>query len=277
MSARTIKGSTELGAKIRARRNELGMTIEEAAAKANVGTKTWSRYESGESIRSDKILSVCKTLNWNRPPEQGEEDILPEFKIEDYKRRDVWPKGLANAFGDAAALSFVIGSDILLDNIEQDLDALSHRPKGTHIGELDFSCLEDSLPPQFLPQYDYDFLYYFRYVVMLYRLQASNGNCFSAHTVMEELALYMIMEESRFLMEAILPKLKLKKKYSYIDWDEWPFEIFEDSDVEMCLYSEYEYLTEDHCYHFKHWRTKQFWCSPSTEEEERPESSEEYR
>ena len=275
MSARIVKGSAQLGAEIRARRNELGLTIEEAAAKAGVGTKTWSRYESGESIRRDKVVSVCKALNWSRLPEQGAEDMLPEFKIEDYKKRDIWPKGLANAFGDAAALSFVIGSDILLDNIEQDLGALSSKPKGTHIGELDFSCLEHSLPPQFLPEYDYDFLYYFRYIVMLYRLQASNGHCFSAHTVMEELALYIIIEESRFLMETVLPKLKVKKKYSYMDWDEWPFEIFGDSDVEMCLYSEYEYLTEDHCYHFKHWRMEQFWLPSSPEEDGDAEESEE--
>lgn len=47
MSARIIKGSAELGRKIRSRRNELGLTIEDAASKAGVGTKTWSRYESG--------------------------------------------------------------------------------------------------------------------------------------------------------------------------------------------------------------------------------------
>ena len=49
-----------------------------------------------------------------------------------------------------------------LDNIEQDLESLSHKARGTHIGELDDSWLKDSLPPQFLPLYDYDFLYYFR-------------------------------------------------------------------------------------------------------------------
>lgn len=266
MSARIIKGSAELGAEIRARRNELGLTIEEAAAKADVGTKTWSRYESGESIRRDKVISICKALNWKCLPGHEEEDGLPEFNIEEYKKQNTWPKGLANAFGDAAALSFVIGSDILLDNIEQDLDTLSRKPRGTHIGELDCSWLENSLPPQFLPQYDYDFLYYFRYIVTLYRLQASSGKCFSAHTVMEELALYMIMEESRFLMETMLPKLKLKKKYSYVDWNEWPFEIFGDSDIVMYLYSNHEYLSEEHCYHFKHWRTEQFWCSSSPEE-----------
>lgn len=74
MSARIIKGSAELGRKIRSRRNELGLTIEDAASKAGVGTKTWSRYESGESIRRDKILHICKTLNWRALPVQEETD-----------------------------------------------------------------------------------------------------------------------------------------------------------------------------------------------------------
>ena len=48
MSTKILKGSIELGNKIRGRRNELSLTIEEAAKKAGVGTKTWSRYELGE-------------------------------------------------------------------------------------------------------------------------------------------------------------------------------------------------------------------------------------
>ena len=63
MSQRTVKGSGELGNKIRQRRNELGLTIEEAAAKAGVGVKTWCRYEAGESIRQDKYLSLIHILS----------------------------------------------------------------------------------------------------------------------------------------------------------------------------------------------------------------------
>ncbi len=38
------------------------MTIVEAASRAGVGTKTWYRYESGASIRSDKVKGICKAL-----------------------------------------------------------------------------------------------------------------------------------------------------------------------------------------------------------------------
>lgn len=63
MTQKTIQGNADLAKQIRLRRSELGLTIEEAASRAGVGTKTWCRYEAGESIRSDKCKGVCKALN----------------------------------------------------------------------------------------------------------------------------------------------------------------------------------------------------------------------
>ena len=54
MAQKTIQGSKTLASQIKSRRNELGLTIEESASRAGVGTKTWCRYEAGESIRKDK-------------------------------------------------------------------------------------------------------------------------------------------------------------------------------------------------------------------------------
>ena len=64
MATKSIQGNTDIAKKIKMRRNELGLTIEEAAKRAGVGTKTWCRYEAGESIRQDKYKGVCKALNW---------------------------------------------------------------------------------------------------------------------------------------------------------------------------------------------------------------------
>lgn len=258
MSAKIFKGSPELGSKIKQRRNELGFTIEEAAAKAGVGTKTWSRYESGESIRYDKTMHVCKALNWNTLPTQ--EKIPLKFDINKYKCNKAWSQALADTQGEIAAISFVIGSEVLLDNIQQDLDTLSQRPKGTHIGELDISWLKDSLPPQFLMCYDYDFLYYLRSIVIRYRNQAPSKDCFIAHTILEEITLYMIMEESEFLIESILLNLPPEENTLYYDWSNWPFELFGDMDVVTFLYSDF-YLTKEHPYHFEHWKDNQFYCT----------------
>lgn len=259
MGAKIIKSSTELGSKIRLRRNELGYTIEEAASKAGVGTKTWSRYEAGESIRHDKISGICKTLNWHALPDLEESDP-DEVNIDNYRHCDTWSQALADNFGEAAAISFVIGSDILLDNIKQDLEALSCKPKGTHIGELELSWLEGSLPPQFMMRYDYDFLYYLKNTLVRYRVQAANKELFLAHSVIDELTLYLIMEESRFLMEGLLPHLQQTDESACYSWDSWAFDLFDDMDIVTFLYSDF-YLEKDHPYHFDHWKEPQFYCT----------------
>jgi len=51
MAQKTVKGNSDIAKQIRDRRIQLKLTIEEAASKAGVGTKTWSRYEAGETIR----------------------------------------------------------------------------------------------------------------------------------------------------------------------------------------------------------------------------------
>ena len=43
MAQKTIRGNEALAKQIKNRRNELGLTIEEAAARAGVGTKTWCK------------------------------------------------------------------------------------------------------------------------------------------------------------------------------------------------------------------------------------------
>ena len=58
MGQKSIKGSPELAEAIKRRRHELNLTIEEAASKAEIGTKTWCRYEAGESIRVDKYKGI---------------------------------------------------------------------------------------------------------------------------------------------------------------------------------------------------------------------------
>lgn len=253
MSLQSLKGSPELAISIKQRRNELGLTIEEAAAKAGVGTKTWSRYESGGSIRKDKCKGISKALNWHSFPDQGktdaEEDVI---NLDDYKRHEAWSRYLEKTFGKSAAASFAIGSDILLDNIQQDMESLSSMPKGSHIGELSVSWLEGSLPDQFLMQYDYEFLYALRCAVTRFRTIAHAGNSLIAHSVLEELTLYLIVDESRFLMESAIPD------ENDDTWDGWIYDIFDDMDIVTCLYSDM-YLSNDHVYHFDHWLESQFY------------------
>ncbi|MCL1976246.1 MAG: helix-turn-helix domain-containing protein [Firmicutes bacterium] len=259
----TIKGSLELAKSIKNRRKELNLTIVEAASKAGVGTKTWSRYESGESIRSDKIRGVCKVLNWSGLPEKEDMGIKIDFGT--YKNNECWSPYLMKTFGKYVAASFVIGIEILIDEIDEDMEALSSMPQGSHIGEIEASMLEPLLPTQFLMKYDYDFLYALRNTVLKFRMRAPHADPMVAHSVIEELVLYLIVEESRFLMENMEHEINGENDtYEYANWDGWIFDIFDDMDIVTFLYSDW-LLVQDETYHFSHWFEEQFYCACSSD------------
>ena len=62
LKERKVK-SENVGLKIKARREELGMSILQAAKKAHVCRATWERYEKGLPVRSDKYEKVCYALD----------------------------------------------------------------------------------------------------------------------------------------------------------------------------------------------------------------------
>ena len=248
MGQRTITGSLELATAIRSRRHELNLTIEDAAAKAGVGTKSWSRYESGGSIRKDKYRGICKALNWNT---FLSEDSNGAITVKECRRQKAWSTYLADNFGDAAAMSFAVGSELLLDALSEDMNALASLPAGTHVGQLGDSWLELLLPPQFLMRYDYDFLYALQATVNRLCHIAGAGTQLIAHNVLDELAIHLISELSHALVEA--SDLELDD-----NWDEWIYTLLGDNDLDICLYSR-DYLGHDHQYHFDHWLENQFY------------------
>ncbi len=258
MSLNVIQGTARLAENIRSRRQELGLTIEEAASRAGVGTKTWCRYEAGESIRQDKAKGICRALNWRTMP--GEENA-GRFDLERYRHHKAWSAYLCDRFGEAAAISFVIGSDILLDHISEDMNELSRMPAGTHIGQIPVSMLQGDLPQQFLMRYDYEFLYQLKASVKDLRAiahAAHRTGAFLAHTVMQEMLLYLIVEESRFLMESMQQEMEEHEVSGLDVWDEWAFDLFDDMDVVTYLYSGM-YLAPDDTHHFEHWVDEQFY------------------
>ena len=80
MNQHTIHGSEALAKQIKFRQNELGLTIEEAASRTDVGTKTWSRYKAGESIRKDKCKGICRALNRHTLPGRKKRIMVSPFK-----------------------------------------------------------------------------------------------------------------------------------------------------------------------------------------------------
>lgn len=252
MAQKTIKGNDILAKQIRQRRYELGLTIEEAASRAGVGTKTWFRYETGGSIRADKCKGICKALNWhNLPGLNSENDAV--FSTAEYINHEAWSPFLDENFGSEAAFAFAAGSDILMDHIYEDMLELSSMPKGTHIGQLDISWLKDGLPEQFLMYYDYGFLYRMKCCLKRLRDCAGHGATMVAHTVLEELIFYLCNKEASVLLELS------GKKARDIESEIWVYDLLGDMDIISCLYSDI-YLEKEHTYHFSRWTEEQFYC-----------------
>ena len=59
-----------------------------------------------------------------------EKENIERFSIEEYKKHGAWSEFLEKAFSETAALSFAVGSDILLDHIQEDMNRLSSMPAG---------------------------------------------------------------------------------------------------------------------------------------------------
>ena len=259
MAQRSIQGDQELGRKIKHRRNELNLTIEEAASRAGVGTKTWSRYEAGESIRRDKCKGICKALNWRDFPD-GKSDAEKKSLIEEYRDHEAWSQFVADNYGPGAAMAFAIGSDILLDYINQDQSDLASMPSGSHIGQLNTSFISGELPPQFLMRYDYEFLYNMKCVLLKLRRQAKHGMPIIAHSILEELIIYLCNEEAQAFIEIGAGADELIDNEHLNNSKDWVFDMFDDMDIITFLYSNV-YLTEDHPFHFEYWSDQQFYMN----------------
>jgi len=255
MPPRTRSGNIALATALRERRLTLGLSIEEAASRAGVTQKTWSRYETGASIRTDKVRGICKALGWTKLPETqegGGDDFDEPFSGVD-EDHEAWSTTLAVQFGKTCAIVFAFGSDLLIDEITEDMTELSQEPRGTHVGQLSPSMLSVELPPQFIPRYDYEFLYSLRSTVNMLRLRFARG-ILLAGSVIEELALYLIMQYAELLGDTYPTSFD-----DTDEWTEWVGSILGDLDLEYFLFNSSHAVTPEEGYHFDNWWKAQFW------------------
>jgi len=259
MPPKTIESNRKIGEIIKKRRNELNLTIEEAASKSGIGTKTWSRYESGTSIRTDKVRGLCKALKWKTIPETNETSTIINVDFDEYRKSKTWSPFLEEHFGKYVALSFVNGSAWLLDEINEDLAALSKMPRGSHIGEIPSSLISSIMPEQFLVRYDYEFMFILRQKLLWFREIAPLGKQIIAHSVLDELVLYLIEEESLALMEELEINSDIDTEDDYTYWRGWAFDIFDDMDIVTYLYDDLSVLPSSDSYHFDNWLKQQFY------------------
>jgi len=231
------------------------LTIDEAAKRGGIGTKSWGQYEVGASIREDKARGICRALGWKRLPTDNNEEVTLNVGISIDESHEAWSAALAEQFGPACARLFATGSDILLDEIADDLEGLAGMPAKTHLGQLDSSWLQGSLPAQFVPKYDYELVYGLQAAVSTLRSRFNKGASV-AETVLEEIALYLIFQKAEELND-----LEMVEFNEASDWRDWLGDILGDLDVEWLLFDSGWELTDRIAYHFDHWREPQFWSS----------------
>lgn len=184
---RAVGGERNL---IRSRREALGLTIEQAAEKAGVGSRTWSRYEAGAPIAEDKVSGVCKALGWEWLM-SATDDVQPKSSYDHRKNRDGWSSDVAERFGDNCAASLAIGFQNLLWRVKADIKLLKSQPKGTHIGQLRASMTADILPEQFLMNYDYEFILGLKADVVRVMNYAEGTRSFHAYSAIDAIIVYM--------------------------------------------------------------------------------------
>ena len=128
-------------------------------------------------------------------------------------------------------------------------------PAGIHLGQV-ISSLSGILPPQFLTSYDYNFLWQMRCELINMRKRAGVGASLEAHSVLEELIIYLCCDETVGYIESMDANVIFDRKVEKVN-DDWIYDLFDDSDIITFLYSDI-WLPEDHTYHFSHWGEKEF-------------------
>jgi hypothetical protein len=193
-------------------------------------------------------------------------DVHHPFKFRYIKSSIAWSERIAAVYGKRAAGNFVLGSTLLLKDVNQALQTLASMPKGTHIGMS--SCpFKEMLPPQFLMEYNYEFIYGFKCVLLKIRQDAHTGRPLFAQTILEELVYSLIFIYHRDFIAAYDMDAEV---YSFepdfqeeTDPDDWYFDLLLDKDLLEVLY-DYHQIPYEHAYHFENWNIVRYEGRPSS-------------
>lgn len=195
-----------------------------------------------------------------RQQQEEEKDELLKCIEECGPDHEAWSAYLEDICGRDAAIAFALGSDWALDHAEEDLECMAHMPRGTHIGELDISYLDGSLPAQFRTRYDYDFLYLLVDRIRGLRKMAKSNKGIVCHTVLEEIALHVICEYAGVIFE-----LADYQPDTVADPVETFAAIAGDLDIDMWLFCRDSLVVPGDNYYFDCWNEPQFFLEPPIE------------
>lgn len=89
-------------------------------------------------------------------------------------------------------------------------------------------------------------------VLVQLRNRAGTGSTLTAHTVMEELLIYLCNIEAKAYAEICGSEEILDEAEEFDYYDDWVFELFGDMDIVTFLYSDWNLDVESE-YHFDNW------------------------
>jgi hypothetical protein len=183
-------------------------------------------------------------------------DFHYDLDFDELREDETWSSFLEEEFGDLSAASFAIGSDLLMDAIKDDMKQLSSMPPKSNLEQLEFSSLSYMLPEQFMKEYDCDFLSELLKTLQYFREEAHKGNEIITRSVIEELTLFLVVEESRVMIDDYIDSPAYNDEYEDdFPYTEWIYEIFDDMDIITWLYSDMK-VDKNNIYHFDHWLEK---------------------
>lgn len=244
--------SQELKQVVITKRQHLAMNTEEASRRVGIAPKTWSEYEEDGRLPIHMIPRMCKAIGIQSLPSLSDTELhLPSQ--DNIRLRDLysWSPYIAKTLGKKAALSYAIGSTILISDIDLALQELKELPRRTHIAELDSSLLSSVLPRQFAMEYDYEFLFALRARLLYIVRELHSRDSFSVHTVLDELILHFILQLSTPIIACWNPAEPTELDE---DWNVWKASLCnDDDDLESFLYTEWMWLSAERTYHFSHW------------------------
>lgn len=193
-------------------------------------------------------------------PEVARKEIRKD--IREAKKEGKWPYEIAKRYGIPAAYALLIGLELLEDEAKESYDELEN---GTAPEETSLAIM---LPKVFSGRYDNSF-----YKTMLEHIEAireiiRDQAPFLMHSVLDELIIYLAIDEAEMYFELCPLTLEALSDYAKAaDWYSWVADHFEDDDTVLCLYTFPQIaLCEESQFAFEHWTDNIFWMGTKDSE-----------
>lgn len=205
-----------------------------------------------------------------------------EEKKEDlasYKKEPEWSDAMDEYYGHQAAVSFVIGAQMLGDELNTAIRELEGKSAQSTLKDCEETYLADFLPPAYQKRYTRKWLQHMQKVLNAYIDRVHTSDDLRAHTVLEEIIVKTCMDLTADYMKSdIIPNLpreiydedegfmrdckdgeEVDPEDVWNNYDTWAYDLFDDDEVNILFTCDDVSLLKMSEYAFSHWDEDQFW------------------